>query len=71
MVSRKKILGLDFKSIDEYYQYILDSVNNGQPRQAQRLYNNLSAKQRKDFELYCLDFLNHEEMYVLINNKLK
>ena len=50
MVSKATIKGLDFNTIQEYFEYILDSRTNGQRKQAQELYKKLSTRQKNDFE---------------------
>lgn len=50
MVSNKDIKGLEFNTIQEYFEYILDSRTNGQRKQAQELYKKLSTKQKNEFE---------------------
>lgn len=49
MVSNKTIKGLDFETIEDYFQYILDSNVNGQKQQAKELYNKLSRRQINHF----------------------
>jgi hypothetical protein len=77
MVSIQTIKSLDFASLDEYFEYIVDSHTNGQLQQARELYNNLSDKQKKGFEDWFLTFYHydildndsnpHKELYNLIN----
>jgi hypothetical protein len=75
MVSIQTIKSLDFASLDEYFEYIVDSRTNGQLQQARELYNNLSDKQKKGFEDWFLniyftvdsDSNPHKELYNLIN----
>ena len=50
MISQKDIKELDFNTIEEYFEYILDSRANGQRKQAQELYKKLSTRQKNDFE---------------------
>lgn len=49
MVSKKTIQSYDFKTIDEYFEYIIDSRINGQKQQAKELYSNLSQPQKLEF----------------------
>lgn len=48
MISNKDIKGLDFNTINEYYDYIADSIVNGQRQQASELIKKASLKQRRD-----------------------
>ena len=48
MVSKKNLKALDFNSIQEYYDYINDSVVNGQRQQAIELAKDLSNAQRRE-----------------------
>jgi hypothetical protein len=54
MVSKKDIQSLDFKTIEEYFEYIVDSKINGNYNQANELFNDLSKTQKKDFIEYKL-----------------
>jgi hypothetical protein len=49
MVTTNKIKALDFDTIEEYFEYILDSKTNGQHKQALELYKDLSPAQKKEF----------------------
>ena len=49
MVTTNKIKALDFETIEEYFEYILDSKTNGQHKQALELYNDLSPAQKREF----------------------
>jgi DNA polymerase III delta subunit len=49
MVSKKDIQSLDFKTIEEYFDYIVNSKINGNYNQANELFNDLSKTQKKDF----------------------
>jgi hypothetical protein len=49
MVSKKDIQSLDFKTIGEYFDYIVLSKINGNYNQANELFNDLSKTQKKDF----------------------
>jgi hypothetical protein len=40
---------LGFKDIHEYFSYIIDSILNGQHKQARILYFDLSREQRNEF----------------------
>jgi hypothetical protein len=62
MVTKKDIEGLDFKTIEEYFQYIIDSEINGQIQQAKRLFKDLSRAQKKDFLDYCSERMDSDEV---------
>ena len=49
MVSKIDIQSLDFKTIEEYFEYIVNSKINGNYDQANELFNDLSKTQKKDF----------------------
>ena len=49
MVSKADILGMDFKTIEDWFQYIVDSEINGNRLQAVRLYEELSKTQKSEF----------------------
>ena len=48
MISKKDIKGLDFNTIEEYFNYIADSIVNGQRQQARELIKKASLQQRRD-----------------------
>ena len=52
MVSKKHIKRLGFKTIDDYYKYIVDSLANGQFAQTRILVNALSIRQLLNMILY-------------------
>lgn len=52
MVSKKTIKGLDFNTIEDYFNYIIDSKINGQPQQAKQLYKDLSTRQKNNFVMH-------------------
>ena len=50
-----KAHALDFDTEEEYFDYIVDSISNGQIKQAKELYNELSAEQKLEFnDWYCV-----------------
>ena len=52
MVTQNKIKGLDFATLEDYFDYIIESKTNGQRTQARELFNELSDKQKKEFFNY-------------------
>lgn len=66
MVTKKELKGLEL-SLDEYFEYILESKANGQHTQARELFGKLSGGQRLDFFLYVdkLYFYEVEENELL------
>jgi len=52
MVSKKTIYGLDFATLEDYFNYIIDSKTNGQQKQAKQLYKDLSTRQKNNFLMY-------------------
>lgn len=55
MVSKKLIKGYDLNSLEDYFQYILNSRINGNGDQCIDLFEKLSEKQRIDFYVYVYD----------------
>jgi hypothetical protein len=49
MVNKDKIESMGFDSIEEYFDYILESRDNGQHAQAKELFAKLGRKQVKEF----------------------
>jgi hypothetical protein len=60
MVSKKLIKSLDFETIEDYFNYIVDSKINGNRQQAQELYNNLSTRQKEAFAMWYQIFYYYE-----------
>jgi hypothetical protein len=56
MVSNKTIKSYDFNTIDDYYNYIIDSKINGQMQQVKELIKKLSREQKTDFLKYLNEF---------------
>lgn len=52
MISKQDLKDYEFKDIDQYYDYVIDSEINGQFSQVRRLIKNLSKKQKLDFICY-------------------
>lgn len=55
MVSKETIKGLEFSDIVDYYEYVADSILNGQKTQATRLINEMSNNQKKEAINYFKD----------------
>lgn len=49
MVTEEKIKALDFETFEQYMEYILESVTNGQMQQAKKLISEMSKAQKIDF----------------------
>ena len=56
MVSKKLIKSYDFETIEDYFNYIIDSKINGQRAQAKELYNALSVRQKDSFNRWFLAY---------------
>lgn len=52
MISKKDLSGFGFNSMDEFYNYIVESEQNGQFTQVKELVKKLSTKQYNGFLLY-------------------
>lgn len=46
---KKLLKAYDFANDSEYYEYIVDSVLNGQRKQAKELFNDMPVANRKEF----------------------
>lgn len=57
-ISKKDLQEYSFRSIEEYFDYILESYVNGQPQQAKALIQALSKPQRKT----CYNWLQNTEL---------
>jgi ribosomal silencing factor RsfS len=49
MVSKKDITALDFSTLEQYFDYIVESKANGNYSQVTELINKLSKDQKKEF----------------------
>ncbi len=56
MISKKLLKDYEFKSIEDYYNYIIDSQINGNNSQVRDLFKNLSNEQKKTFFNYIKQF---------------
>ena len=54
----QKAKELDFYNEVDYYQYIVDSLVNGQKKQCKELFNELNESEIKMFEVYMLESLS-------------
>ena len=59
MVSLKDLKTYDFESIDNYFEYIVESLINGQKKQVNELINELSINQKKQAFIYYNDRYEH------------
>jgi hypothetical protein len=64
MVSKKELNDYEFADITEYYDYILESRQNGQHKQAKELFAVFSDKQREDFFNYVENTYYYDAMDV-------
>jgi len=60
MISQKTLKQYDFQSIEDYYNYIIDSKINGNRKQVKDLYRSLSSKQKTEFIEYASTVLAYE-----------
>ncbi len=63
MISKKYIQDLEFDTIEDIYNYIVDSEINGAYSQFKELINKLSTIQFKDFLVYINDFEYYNSNY--------
>ncbi len=49
MISKKELKHFNYNSMDDFYNYIVESKENGQFEQVKELIQKLSAKQYADF----------------------
>lgn len=63
MVSNKRIKELDFRDINDYYEYVLKSYNNGRHLQVEELIIKMSKDQKMQFMKY-LETANWPKPYI-------
>lgn len=61
MVGKDRLKNLDLKNMEEYFQYIYLSKENGQTAQTRKLYNDLSAEQKTMFKMYSKLFMGNSK----------
>lgn len=71
MVSQNKIKGLDFETIEDYYNYVIESKINGQHKQCNDLIIEMSKQQKIDFIRHANQFTETEDILWCINETLK
>ena len=57
MISKETLKGYEFKTIEDYYRYIIQSRYNGQPEQVKELVADMSRAQNKEFIIWHKDNL--------------
>jgi hypothetical protein len=72
MISKKYIKQLEFKTMEEFYNYVLDSKINGNYAQTRKFINKMSGDQFKEFLFYLKAYdqekeLNEEFLYMRCN----
>jgi len=61
MISKKYIKELEFKTIEDIFNYIVESVINGNFSQVKEMVNELSSSQFKLFMNYCKSETNNPD----------
>jgi len=56
MISKKTLKNYEFKTIEDYFNYIVDSQLNGNHSQVKKLFKRLSNEQKKTFFNYLNQF---------------
>lgn len=59
MISPKTLASYEFKTMEDYYNYIIESRANGNTKQAGNLFQTLGREQRKEFLSYVADGLQN------------
>ena len=57
MISKKDLKNYEFKTIEDYFNYIIDSKINGNFSQVKDLFNKLNKEQKS----LCLKYLNYDD----------
>lgn len=75
MIYNKDLKDYEFNNIEEYFDYIIESIINGQRKQANDLVGELSKGQKKDFMDWAGFMSINDDPYVnealkLVLNKL-
>ena len=67
MISKAKLQDLDFKTIDEYFDYIIRLKNQNEEAIAQDYYDKLNKAEKADFRDYIDKYLDNQDANDLIN----
>jgi hypothetical protein len=67
MVSKAKLQDLDFKTIEEYFDYIIRLKNENEDVTAQGLYDKLNKGEKADFKDYIDKYMDNQDANDLIN----
>ena len=67
MIYKKDLKDYEFKTIEEYFDYILESKINGQPTQVKRLIADLSPDQKKQFINYLFGVIDTKSINYWFN----
>ena len=78
MISKKDLKNYEFRSLENYFDYISESIINGQTSQAKELFNKLNRQQKAQalkyfvcgFGEYCDDESRRNTLKFLINNEV-
>lgn len=65
MVGKNTLLAYDFKSINQYFNYIIESKINGQYRQCAELIKKLSKNQKIEFLQELHEYGHHPDIAYL------
>lgn len=60
MISKANLHQYEFNTIEEYFDYIIESKTNGQHTQARELFNDLSEHQKRQFYDYLETVIYYE-----------
>ncbi len=73
MVTANTIKSFDMESIEDYFEYIIESKYNGQHKQTIELFRKLSKEQKEEFFTYIEEYwsqLDVEELQMYFGIKL-
>jgi len=71
MISKKYIKQLEFKTIEDLFNYIVESEINGNYSQCKELLNKLSSSQFKDYLNYLKDFNDNVQVEKALKYRLE
>ena len=70
MVSKKDLKEYEFKNIEFYFEYIIESIINGQNKQVHDLIKKLSIEQKKNALTYFKYYIEQNEFTQKAINKI-
>lgn len=70
MVSKKTLIAYEFETIQDYFEYIIQSKTVGQPQQVKTLILKLSKDQKKEFLIWINDEIEQHLLSLTLDDRI-